>query len=300
MKLTILGNNSALPAYGRYPTCQIVEIEGVLILVDCGESVQILLQKHGFSHAKISHIFISHLHGDHYFGLPGLINSMGLMGRKQPLNLYAPQEIMPIIQNILDVANTILPYNIIFKALENNAQTLFKSAIFSLESFPVIHGIFCNGLVITQFSKGRKILSKACSQFEIPRAYYKKLKEGFDYIKKDGELVKNEWVTEAGKDDKKYAYCADTRYTESFLPYIKGAQIIYHESTYLSDNEERAFARFHSTAKQAAQIAHIAQCQKLILGHYSAKYKFTNEFEEEARTIFSESYASKEGDQFEL
>lgn len=300
MKITILGNNSALPAYDRYPTCQIVSIDGTLIMVDCGEAAQVLLKKHGIGWRKIKYVFISHLHGDHYFGLPGFLNSMSLLGRTEPLFLYAPKELQPIIQSILDVANTTLSYPLNFVELAEHGGILADNTLLKLQSFPVEHRIFCQGILITEKSKGRKLLPERCRYYEIPAAYYKQLKAGEDYEKKDGTIVKNEWVTEQGKTDKRYAYCADTIFTDSFLHHINDADIIYHESTYLESDADRAASRFHSTAKQAAEIALKAKADKLILGHYSSKYKSVVEFEEEARSVFPESYASKEGDEFEI
>jgi ribonuclease Z len=300
MKITILGNNSALPAYDRYPTCQIVSIDGVLIMVDCGEAAQILLKKHGIGWRKIRHVFISHLHGDHYFGLPGFLNSMSLLGRTEPLYLYAPIELKEIIHQILAVASTVLSYPLHFVPLTDEGAVLCDNTNFTLFSFPVEHRIACQGLLITEKSKGRKLLPERCRYYEIPAAFYKKLKMGEDYERKDGFVVKNEWVTEHGKLDKKYAYCADTLYTDSFLQYIMDSDIIYHESTYLETDIERAKNRFHSTARQAAMTAQNARAGQLILGHYSSKYKSIEEFEAEARQIFPNSYASKEGDVFEI
>ena len=300
MKITILGNNSALPAFDRYPTCQIVNIDGMLIMIDCGEAAQVLLKKHGIGWRKIKYIFISHLHGDHYFGLPGILNSMSLLGRTESLFLYAPKELQGIIQQILDVANTTLSYPLHFVPLPDTAATLADTSTLSLKCFPVEHRIFCMGLLVTEKSKGRKLLPERCVYYQIPAAYYKQLKAGEDYEKRDGSIIKNEWVTEPGKMDKTYAYCADTLYTDSFLNHIMDADILYHESTYLENDAQRATLRFHSTAQQAASIAKKANAGRLILGHYSSKYKSVIEFEEEAKLIFPNTVASKEGDIFEI
>lgn len=300
MKIIILGNNSALPAHNRYPTCQLVNIDETYILVDCGEGAQILLKKHGISWSKIRHIFISHLHGDHYFGLVGLLNSMSLLGRTEPLYLYAPKALSAMITEVLAVADTTLSYTLHFVSTQETASLIFENDTFSLQTFPVEHRIFCLGLLITQKAKGRKLLPERCSYYEIPTSYYRQLKAGAHYECKDGFVVQNEWVTEAGKPEKKYAFCADTKFTRSFLPYITGADIIYHESTYLSAEHERAASRYHSTAQQAAAVALAANAGQLILGHYSSKYKTVEAFEEEAKLIFANSIASKEGDIFEI
>jgi ribonuclease Z len=300
MKITILGNNSALPAHNRYPTCQIVEINGQCIMLDCGEAAQVLMKKHGLSWNKLKYIFISHMHGDHYFGLPGLLNSMSLLGRTESLYLYAPKDLESIVKLILDSADTVLSYALHFIPLPKGAELLVDTTAFSITCFPVEHRIACHGALIIEKSKGRKLLPERCRDYEIPSAYYKQLKAGADYERKDGFVVKNELVTEEGKGERKYAYCADTIYTDSFLPYILGVNILYHESTYLNAEQEKAALRYHSTAEQAATIALKAGVEKLLLGHYSSKYKTIAEFEEEARAVFATSFATKEGDCFEL
>lgn len=300
MKITILGNNSALPAHGRYPTCQVLSIDGTMVLIDCGEGAQMLLQKHGISWRSIRHIFISHLHGDHYFGLPGLLTSMSLLGRTEALVLYAPKELAPILQQILDVATTTLSYPLQFVPLPEGTTMLYDHNLFSLFCFPVAHRIACHGLVVTEKSKGRKLLPERCRYYEIPSGYYKQLKAGADYERKDGFIVKNDWVTDSAKPDKRYAYCADSLYTESFLSHIQEVDYVYHESTYLEADVARAAARFHSTAQQAATLALKANAKHLILGHYSSKYKDISAFQEEARLIFPNAYASVEGDEFEF
>lgn len=300
MKVTILGNNSALPAFGRHPTAQIVSVYGHDLMIDCGEAAQIQMQKYGFKWRKMQHIFISHLHGDHYFGLPGLLNSMSLLGRTLPLHLYAPAALEPIIQQILDVADTVLSYPYIFHALPAGADTLVETDAFKVSCFPVEHRIACHGFLVERKTKGRKILPDKCNEYEIPNYYYDKLKQGFDYERKDGFVVKNEWVTEEGPSVKKYAYCADTVYTESFLQYIEGADTIYHESTYLEADAHKAKDRFHTTAIQAAQIALKAKAKQLLLGHYSSKYRDLELFRAEAETIFPNVQATIEGAAYEI
>lgn len=298
MILKILGNNSALPAFDRYPTCQILEIGGTAIMIDCGEAAQILLRKHSVSWHRIRYIFISHLHGDHYFGLPGFLNSMSLLGRTNALTLFAPKELKPILDAILDVAYTKLSYELTFVPLTEQPSVILETSAIRMESFPVAHRIFCCGVKITEKTLGRKLLPERCRYYGVPTAFFKRLKAGEDYITKSGTLIENAWVTEAGRPDKTYAYCADTVYTESFLEHIRGVNMMYHESTYLDAESERAAARFHTTARQAAQLAQTAGVGKLILGHYSSKYRFVNDFQEEARTVFAEAYASVEGDEF--
>lgn len=300
MKVTILGNNSALPAFGRHPTSQIVSVYGDLLMIDCGEATQIQMQRYGFKWRKLQHIFISHLHGDHYFGLAGLINSMSLLGRTLPLHLHAPAALEGMLQQIMDVADTVLCYPFHFHPLPEGAGLLVDNDAYSVSCFPVEHRITCHGFLVHQKTKGRKLLPEKCREYEVPRYYYEKLKQGENYERKDGLLVKNEWVTTNGPAPKKYAYCADTIYTDSFLEYINGADAIYHESTYMHRDAEKAAARFHSTSIQAAEIAKKADTKQLLLGHFSSKYRDLEPFREEAATIFPNVQATVEGVTYEI
>ncbi len=301
MKVTILGNNSALPAFGRHPTAQAVSVYGEVLLIDCGEGTQIQMQRFGLRWRSVHHIFISHLHGDHYFGLPGLINSMSLLGRTAPLHLYAPAELKPIMDAILNVADTVLTYPFYFHALpEEGSALLVDDPSFSVTSFPVEHRIQCHGFLVERKTRGRKLLPEKCGEYEIPAAYYEQLKQGQDYERKDGTLIKNEWVTEDGPSVKRYAYCADTLFTDIFLPVIKGVDMLYHECTYLEADAHKAAARYHSTAAQAAQLAKLAGVKQLLLGHFSSKYKDLEPFRTEAEAIFPNVLVSTEGTAYEV
>lgn len=300
MKVTILGNNSALPAYGRHPTSQIVSVYGDLLMLDCGEGTQIQMQRYGLKWRNLQHIFISHMHGDHYFGLPGLINSMSLLGRTAPLHLYAPVALKSIIDQIQNVAETVLTYPFHFHELPEADELLVDNDSFSVHCFPVSHRIPCHGFLIERKTKGRKILPDKCREYEIPAYYYDKLKQGADYERQDGTLVKNDWVTDDGPSAKKYAYCADTIFSEDIVTYIKGADTVYHECTYLEKDIEKAQQRFHSTASQAAKIAHMAGANQLLLGHFSSKYRELDPFREEASAIFPNVMVTIEGTAYEI
>jgi len=300
MKITILGNNSALPAFGRHPTAQAVTVYGEVILIDCGEGTQTQMQRYGIKWRNIHHIFISHLHGDHYFGLPGLINSMSLLGRVAPLHIYAPAALQNIINEILFVADTKLSYLLEFHVLPEGAAILVENVSFKMSCFPVEHRIKCHGLLIEKKTRGRRLLPDKCRDYEITPDFFDELKQGKDHIKEDGTVIKNEWVTEIGPLPKRYAYCADTRFTESFIEYIDGADTIYHECTYLEPEREKAYARFHSTAAQAAQIAQIAKAKCLLLGHFSSKFKDLDPFKEEAASIFPNAQIAVEGISYEV
>lgn len=300
MKVTILGNNSALPAFGRHPTAQCVSVYGEILLIDCGEGTQVQMQRYGLRWRNMHHIFISHLHGDHYFGLPGLINSMSLLGRVAPLHLYAPAQLKPILDAILEVADTTLCYPFYFHALPEETTLIVDDPSFNVTAFPVDHRIQCHGFLVERKTRGRKLLPDKCAEYQVPAAYYESLKQGNDYEREDGLIVKNVWVTEDGPSPKKYAYCADTIFTESFLPAIMDADTIYHECTYLEADAEKAAARHHSTAAQAAQIAKMANAKQLLLGHFSSKYKDLEPFREEAAAIFPNVMVSIEGTAYEV
>ena len=294
LALTILGNNSAVPAFDRHPTSQVVTLDGGLFLVDCGEGTQIQMIKYKIRRSRISHIFISHLHGDHYFGLVGLINSFGLLNHLQDLHIYAPSPMQEIIQWQLKVASTTLPYKLFFHTISRE-EILVDEEKFIVKCFPTNHRIECYGFSFHQKEGRRKLIPERAQEFDIPVAFYDKLKAGEDYVKKNGELIKNEWVTEDGSPGKTYVYCADTKYDESIIPHIKDADLIYHETTYLDALQQRAIDRFHSTTKQAALIAKKAKVRKLLIGHFSSKYNTLEEFETEAREVFLNTELAIEG-----
>lgn len=300
MKVTILGNNSALPAFGRHPTSQVVSVYGALVMLDCGEGTQVQMQRFGLRWRNLEHIFISHLHGDHYFGLPGLINSMSLLGRVAPLHLYAPAQLENILTQVFEVADTQLCFPFFFHPLPEGAAKLTENDMFTVTCFPVNHRIQCHGFLVERKTKGRKLLPDKAREYGIAPEFYDSLKQGEDYQAEDGSLVKNEWVTEDGPSPRKYAYCADTIFTDSFLDVIQGADTIYHECTYLDRDADKAEKRFHSTAAQAAQLAKMANAKQLLLGHFSSKYRDLEPFREEAKSIFPNVQVTVEGTAYEI
>ncbi|HYM95152.1 MAG TPA: ribonuclease Z [Chitinophagaceae bacterium] len=294
LAVTILGNNSAVPAFERHPTSQVVTLDGINLLVDCGEGTLIQMMNYKIRRSKISHIFISHLHGDHYFGLVGMITSFGLLGRQQKLHVYAPAPLQQLIELQLKVADTSLPFDLYFHTIRNEGL-LVDEGKFSVKCFRTNHRIECYGFVFTEKKKARRLIPEKAREYEIPSSFYERLTNGENYIKKDGTLIKNEWVTEKGPKEKVYAFCADTKYDESIIPHIEGADVIYHETTYLDNLAERATARFHSTSKQAALIAKKANVKKLLVGHFSSKYDTLDEFEKEAKEVFENTELAMEG-----
>lgn len=300
--ISILGNNSALPAHGRYPSSQVVAIRDQHFMVDCGEGTQLQLQRLHLGWGKIEHIFISHLHGDHYFGLIGLLTSMNLLGRTIALTIYGPPELEAILQMQISVGGGSLNYPLIFNPIDNNGthKVLLDTPYYSVTCFPVKHRIPCHGFLFKAKNSGRKINPEACEAHQVPTNFYASLRAGQDFVTAQGDIVKNELLTADPPEEPTYAYCADTVYTESILPYITGCHTIYHESTYLKKDLEKAESRFHSTTHQAATIALQAGVKRLLLGHYSSRYEEVDEFETEAKEIFPNSVATHSGEVFTI
>lgn len=294
LAVTILGNNSALPAFDRHPTAQIIQLEDQLMLLDCGEGTQMQLSKYKIRRARINHIFISHLHGDHYFGLIGLLTSMGLLAREQPLHLYAPAPLLDIIQLQLKVADTHLPYVLHFHPLQGEGVIL-QEARFRVSCFKAIHRIECWGFKFEQVKAPRKVNPERARQYEVSASFFERLKQGEDYLPASGKQVLNEWVTDPAPAPLSYAYAADTVYNEGIIPHVTGISMLYHETTYLRDLSDRAASRFHSTTEQAATIALKAGVKKLLIGHFSSKYETLEQFELEAKEVFPNTELAIEG-----
>jgi len=294
LALTILGNNSAVPAFDRHPTSQVITHNGNNYLIDCGEGTQIQLLRYKVRRSKISHIFISHLHGDHYFGLIGLLNSLSLLGHTQPITLFAPPQLKEILDIQLKVSDTTLGFQLNFIAIEQ-AATLVETASLVIRCFPTDHRIPCFGFSFEEKRIPRKLILEKAKAAGIPTIFYDRLVRGEDYITKSGERIAVETVTEPTPTGPKYAYCADTRYDESIMKHIRGFDLIYHESTYLNALAERAHDRYHSTTVQAAELAKKAGVKRLLLGHFSSKYASLDAFEQEARAVFPNTDLALEG-----
>ncbi len=292
--VTILGNNSELPAYDRHPTSQVVTLEQFQFLIDCGEGTQMQLARYKIRRSRINHIFISHLHGDHYFGLPGLITSMGLLGRDTDLHLYGPPLIKPILDLMVQAADTKFGYTMYFHPIETEG-ILLEDEKFSIECFRVFHRIECWGFIFREKKKPRKINKATITSYQLPAIYFDRLKAGENIITENGQVILNEEVTVPNTPAKSYAYCGDTMYNMSVAEKVKDVTLLYHETTYLKDLQERARQRFHSTTAQAADIALQANAQNLLIGHFSSKYEELDSFLTEAREIFPATNLAIEG-----
>ncbi|RYY45923.1 MAG: ribonuclease Z [Chitinophagaceae bacterium] len=294
LSVTILGNNSAIPAHGRNPTAQVLQTQDECYLIDCGEGTQQQLAKYKIKRGRINHIFISHLHGDHYFGLIGLLTSMGLLGRSTDLHLHAPAPLEEIIRLQLSAADTILPYKLFFHPLGEECQIADDKKI-TVECIKVNHRIPCWGFVFREKKNPRRIDPELVKAYEIPSAYYEALQKGADYTTKKGTIISNIDLTTANSPAKAYAYCADTLYDESIVDKVKQVDLLYHEATYLKAFATQAAERYHSTTEEAASIAKQAKAKKLIIGHFSSKYEVLDEFLVESCAIFPNTELALEG-----
>lgn len=294
--VTILGNNSALPAHGRHPTSQVVTFHDRLYLVDCGEGTQMQMSAYKIRRSKIHHLFISHLHGDHYYGLIGLLNSYSLQSRVQPLHIYCPEPLEKIINIQLENAATLLSFPITYTFLKpEQHQVILTEQDLVVEAFPTNHRIPCFGFLFRQVHKKRKINPAKAIQYDVPPSFFGHLQDGEDYITPDGEKIFNKMITDEPPPAKKYAFCADTRYDERLLPFISGCDLLYHETTYLHDQCAHAVNRYHSTSMQAATMAEKAGAKRLLVGHFSSKYASLMPFLEECRSIFPSTDLAEEG-----
>lgn len=302
IKLTILGCHSATLRGNAFPTSQYLEINNCAFLIDCGEGTQRLLRKNKINFSKIKHIFISHLHGDHCFGLIGLLSTFGLLNRNLPLHIYAPKGIKKMINTQLKFSGTFLKYELLFHELSSEkSEVILDNEKIKVRTIPLKHRIYTNGFLFEEPSKMRTLNMKIISQnLEIQICDYHNLKKGADFITKEGFLIKNEKLTFPPEPPKSYAFCSDTSYFPEIIPIIENVDLLYHEATFLEDRLQIAQKTGHSTAKQAARLAKKAKVQQLILGHYSSRYKDISLFEKEAKTVFENTHLAASGKIFEL
>ena len=289
MKITILGCYSATPRKDKHTSSQLIEINGKLFLIDCGEGTQMQLRKAKIKFNRINHIFISHLHGDHFYGLIGLISTFRLSGRTKTLNIYGPKGIKEIITLQLKLANSWTNYPLNFHELTSEiSETIYKKDSVSVNTLPLDHRVYTNGFLFTSRSSSRKINSKAINGLNLKPFHFDQLKKGLSILLEDGTNIKNNELTFDPEKPKRYAYCSDTSYNRDLIPLIKQVDLLYHESTFLEKDIDLAEKTKHSTAIQAAKIAKEAKVKKLILGHYSSRYIDKNIFFNEASTIFKD------------
>lgn len=290
--LTILGFNSAIPTVKSSPTSQFLEMGDRSFLIDCGEGTQVQLRKAKAKFSKINHIFISHLHGDHVFGLPGLISSFRLLGRETPLHVYGPKGIQEMMETIFRITETHQGFEVIFHELQSHvSEKIFEDQRVEVYTIPLDHRIYCNGYLFKEKPKERHLNMEEIAKYpEIERCDYHLLKKGNDFLLKEGYLIKNEVLTKPSDPCVSYAFCSDTRYSETIVPIIKGVDLLYHESTFLHELKEMADYTGHTTSLEAALIAKKANVKRLILGHFSNRYHDYQLLLEEAKEVFPETY----------
>ena len=295
-KLTILGCSSAIPTIDRNPTAQLLNVNERFFLIDCGEGAQVQLRKYQLSFQRINHIFISHLHGDHYFGLIGLISSMHLLGRNKELHIYAHKELKEIVDLQLQASNTELNYPLFFHSLPEDDETIIlEDDNIKITNLILDHSIKCSGFLFEGKKSARKIIKSKVEKYNVPFDKMNSLKDGADWINLNGEIISNSVLTSENSLPHKYAFCSDTRYNKSLIEKIKGVDLLYHETTFMSELEDRAVQTGHATTFQAATIAKKAKVKRLLVGHYSQRYKNLDELLDETKEIFSNAYLSSAG-----
>lgn len=296
MKVSILGCYSATPRTITNPTSQVLEINNQMYLIDCGEGTQVQLRKHKIKFSRINQIFISHLHGDHFFGLIGLISTFSLLNRPNDLHIYGPKGIKEIILLQIKLSKSYTKYNLFFHELESNeSELIFEDDKIAVYTIPLKHRVYTNGYLFREKPGLRRINIDAATEKNIDVCYFNKLKQGSDLKQEDGTIIKNETVTFDPLPTQSYAFCSDTVYNEEIIPLIENVDVLYHESTFLEQDIEKCIPTGHSTAIQAATIAKKANVKNLILGHYSTRYSDINLFKKEADTVFEPTFLADDG-----
>ena len=301
MNLTILGCYAATPRTFTNPTSQVLEIRNHLFLIDCGEGTQVQLRKNKIKFSAINHIFISHLHGDHFYGLIGLISTFNLLNRKNDLIVYGPKGIEEIIKLQFKLSNSWPQYDLKFIELTSTeAETIFEDNKVIVKTIPLKHRVYTNGYLFQEKTKERKLNIEVVQNYKIDKCYFQNIKNGKDIVLDNGTTILNSELTFDPEKSKSYAFCSDTIYNENIIPIIKNVDYLYHETTFLESESALAKKTMHTTAKEAAQIAKMACCNQLILGHYSTRYESIEIFKQEAKTIFDNVLLADDGKVFEF
>jgi ribonuclease Z len=300
-EVTILGSSSATPVHNRNPTAQLLNCNEKFYLVDCAEGTQQQLIKFNLKASKIDYVFISHLHGDHYFGLIGLLSSMHLNGRIKPLYIYGPAAIKEILELQFKHSDTHLKYELVYFFTDaTQSAVIFENNDVTVETIILNHRIPCTGFKFTEKKRLRKLLIDKLEQDNVPIELYPLLKRGVDLELPNGDVIINLDYTTDSASPKSYAYCSDTLFDERYFDTIKGCDTLYHEATFLHEMLDRAKETHHTTALQAAEVAKIVGAKKLLIGHFSSRYKTLNELLDEAKTVFENTQLAIEGLTFEI
>ena len=300
LTLKILGCSSARPTPDRYSTAQVLNVLERFFLIDCGEGAQINMRRYRVNMLQINHIFISHAHGDHFYGLPGVISSMSMQSRTSDLHIYCNERLAELLDATVNIGDSPLGFNIVYHHLtyKNGLTLLYEDDKVTVHSFPLRHRVPTCGFLFREKPKLRHLNGVLANELEIPISKRFGIKQGEDYVAPDGTIYKNEQLTTPPDHLCSYAFMSDTMKLAKAVPWIEGVDLLYHEATYGEDNKKRAKDNCHSTAKQAAEIAQAANVGKLIIGHYSNRYKDLQPLLDEARTVFPETYLAKDGEEF--
>lgn len=298
-ELTVLGSSSATPIYNRHPSSQYLQIRDHHFLIDCGEGTLMQLIRYRIRYHRISHVFISHLHGDHYLGLMGLLSTFHLQGRNNDLHLYGQQELMDIVEIQLRLSNTQLRYNLIFHPIRPYAsEIIYEDEDIMVGTIILNHRIPCTGFLFREKPRPRKLKIEKLNEYQIPFAQYARIKSGDDFTTSDGLCIPNTELTDRPVPHLSYAYCSDTVYMPELAGLLRGVDVLYHEATFMHDMKDRALATYHTTAKEAAILAQQSEVKKLLIGHFSARYKQLEPLLEEAKSVFSETELALEGQKY--
>ncbi len=299
LSFLVLGSNAAVPAVGRLPSSHLLNLNDKYYLLDCGEGAQLQLRKYHIKLQRMQHVFISHLHGDHYFGLIGLLTTMHLLGRKKSLNIYSPTGLKEIIEVQFRYSGTQLSYPVNYIEFSGEAgEVLINDATVRITTLPMKHSIFCCGFLFEEKKKLRSVNKEALKKYKIPVKSIQSIKEGADYQDSEGNIIDNEEITSDPPETKRFAYCTDTAYNKKLVPLIKDIDMLYHEATFSADLQNRAKETMHSSTADAARIAKESSVKKLIAGHFSARYKETDQLLKELRSVFPDSYIAEQGEEY--
>ena len=294
--INILGCGSALPTTRHLATSQIVDLRDKLYMIDCGEGTQVQMRRMRVRFGRLAHIFISHLHGDHCFGLPGLISTLGMLGRTGELVVHGPKEVETYLRPVMDLFCRGMEFEVRFNPVDTRSHSLvMEDRSLSVYSIPLKHRIPTCGYLFAEKPKEAHIIREMTDFYQVPVRCMKDIKQGQDYVTPEGEVVPNSRLTRPAAPPKRYAFCSDTAYNRSIIPIIEGADLLYHEATFAECDLARAKETFHSTARQAAEIARDAHVKRLVIGHYSTRYEDLSELHREAEAVFPGTILGNEG-----
>lgn len=294
-ELHILGCGSALPTTRHFPTSQIVNVRDKLFMIDCGEGAQLQFRKSHLKFSRLNHIFISHLHGDHCFGLLGLISTLNLLGRTAELHIHSPKGLETLLTPMLDFFNRQMTYKVLFHEFDTKEPTLiYEDRSLTVTTIPLRHRMPCCGFLFAEKQRPNHIIREMVDFYQVPVYELNRIKNGADYVTPDGKTVSNSLLTRPSAPSRSYAYCSDTICLPSIVEQIKGVDLLFHEATFANEDAPRARETFHTTAAQAAEVARRAEVKKLLIGHFSARYEDENILLQEASAIFPDTQLAKE------